>query len=207
MKLYYEGIPNVKIAEQVNMLRSSVHRIVNRELERLSTGKPTREEYIQLLVESRKIMYLDEVSAKFGVSESSISNLTCNHPDAKQFKRRIREYTKKPKPIKQPKPKIMVKSVSESKPTVKKSTSKPKPTIKKKDIKIIDQVDMQKGHAKLQKGETILPNRTPKEQRLVPMYDNKNTIKFIEMDDPRSNEEIRTAWKEEQDKKLKNLSA
>ena len=93
------------------------------------------------------------------------------------------------------------KYTADLRPGKKKKGESPKPPIK------LDQSDMQKGHVKLQKGETILPTRIPKAQRSVPMYDNKNTIKFVDLDDPRSNEEIRSAWKEEQEKKLRSLAS
>lgn len=66
---------------------------------------------------------------------------------------------------------------------------------------------MQKGHVKLRDGDTIHESALKRTMRSVPIYDNKNTIKFVEMDDPRSNEEIRTAWKEEQEKKLRSLAS
>ena len=78
---------------------------------------------------------------------------------------------------------------------------------KNQRVEIKERVPTDKGFAKVKKTEKIFQTKQPKAMRSVPMYDNKNTIKFVELDDPRSNEEIRSAWKEEQDKKLKNLSA
>lgn len=66
---------------------------------------------------------------------------------------------------------------------------------------------MQKGHVKLRGGDTIHESALKGAMRSVPMYDNKNTIKFVDLDDPRSNEEIRSAWKEEQEKKLRSLAS
>lgn len=78
---------------------------------------------------------------------------------------------------------------------------------KTKRIEIKDRVPTEKGYIKLKPKEIILPTRIPKAQRSVPMYDNKNTIKFVDLDDPRSNEEIRSSWKEEQEKKLRSLAS
>ena len=70
-----------------------------------------------------------------------------------------------------------------------------------------DRVPTDRGFAKLKKTEKIFETKQPKAMRSVPMYDNKNTIKFVDLDDPRSNEEIRRAWKEEQEKKLRSLAS
>ena len=67
--------------------------------------------------------------------------------------------------------------------------------------------EMQKGLAKLRDGDTIHESALKGAMRSVPMYDNKNTIKFVELHDPRSYEEIRSAWREEQEKKLRSLAS
>jgi len=67
--------------------------------------------------------------------------------------------------------------------------------------------NLEKGFAKVHGGEKVFETKQPKAMRSVPMYDSKNTIKFVDLDDPRSNEEIRSAWKEEQEKKLRSLAS
>lgn len=174
------------IKEIANLMERSVAgigRILHLEEKRIKEGKPTHEEERRMLFEKVANARLNfspaEVALQFGISLRHVFDLTKGHCNNKVFKRGVPIRTKPRK----------------------------KNVIKKKDILEIDQNKMEKGHAKLQKGETILPNRTPKEQRLVPMYDNKNTIKFIDLDDTRSNEEIRSAWKEEQEKKLRSLAS
>lgn len=78
---------------------------------------------------------------------------------------------------------------------------------KNQRVEIKERVPTDKGFAKVKKTEKVFETKQPKAMRSVPMYDNKNTIKFVELDDPRSNEEIRSAWKEEQDKKLRSLAS
>jgi len=70
----------------------------------------------------------------------------------------------------------------------------------------LDQASMQKGYVKLQKNEKVLPNRVHKPKKSVPMFDSKNTVLFVDMDDLRSPEEIRSEWKIKQELSLKNLA-
>jgi len=201
MSLHKRGYSNAKIAEEINMIRTSIYRIVKRETEREKKGLPTREEYIKSIIEARKVMHLDEVAKKFGLTQSCVSNLTRKHPDTKLFKRRTREYTRKPKSLKEEKPKMTKKSKPKvfPKKEIKKPViipkTKPKKTEAKQIIPAIQSNEMmQKGHVKLQKNETVLPSRIRKAQRSIPIYDSKNTLIFVDEDDPRSNEIIRQEY-------------
>lgn len=191
LKLKAEGISNLEIAKQIGLHPETVKRLLRR---KIPFDRDRIKRIHSQLVIDRLSMPLSEVAKKHNLNPNYISTLTSKHEKSKDFIRMetgVKRGTKKaPKPKK----------------STPKTTTKPKKIVENKDL-ITSLEKMQKGHVKLQKGETILPTRIPKAQRSVPMYDSKNTIKFVDLDDPRSNEEIRSAWKEEQEKKLRSLAS
>ena len=176
------GKSSKEIAEIIGVNRETVKRL----LRNRNPRKNTLMLYNQIAIDRTK-MTANEVASKYGYDVSHIRKITSKHPLSDQFVRPCRGQGKRRSKTYKPLPK--------------------KKEPKYKNIKDDALKVMEKGHVKLQKGETILPTRIPKAQRSVPMYDSKNTIKFVDLDDPRSNEEIRSAWKEEQEKKLRSLAS
>ncbi|SEG75560.1 helix-turn-helix domain-containing protein [Sphingobacterium lactis] len=168
---------------------------VARYAEKISKGMPLKDlsrqtkrlQFIEQIAKERLTLTRIELAKKYGKDPSYLSKLLIGHPLEKDFKQS--DYRKR------------------GSSCVPKATPKPLPKAKEKKDKEQSLEVMQKGHVKLQKGEKIFETKQPKAMRSVPMYDNKNTIKFVELDDPRSNEEIRSAWKEEQEKKLRSLAS
>ncbi|MDM1049491.1 hypothetical protein [Sphingobacterium hotanense] len=143
------------------------------------------------MAKDRLTMSRGEVAEKYGVNQSWVHKLTADHQLASQFKSlRFREH-RKDNPAKE----------------VKKPKLKPKPTKKKKDVSVIDQTGMQKGLVKLKKNETVLPNRIHKPKKSIPMYDSKNTVLFVDIDEPKCPDQIRAEWHEAQNKSFKKFAS
>lgn len=77
---------------------------------------------------------------------------------------------------------------------------------KKDKVEILSQI--QKGHAKPMPNEKVFQTvqRDENQYRLVPMYDAKRTVKLVRKDDPRTNEQIREEWRNQQIQLLKDLA-
>ncbi|MVZ67411.1 hypothetical protein GQF61_16270 [Sphingobacterium sp. DK4209] len=189
MEMHFDGVSKKVIATTLSVHLETVKRVVRRELKRASDGVLTKQETYEQIANDRLTMSLSEVSAKYKIGKRQISEVTKDHP--------LRPRFFKPKPIRRPK---------EHNKEAKKPKLKPKPTKKKKDVVVIDQSVMQKGHVKLQKNEKILPNRVHKPKKSVPMFDSKNTVLFVDIDDLRNPEEIRSEWRIKQELSLKNLA-
>lgn len=125
------------------------------------------------------------------MGDSNVGKLLANHPLSSKF---LGTEVRKDKPIKKA-----------PKPVVKKA--KPKPTLKKKDVVVVGQVDMQKGHVKLQKNEKVFETKKQDFSRSVSMHDSKNTVLFIKASDKRSNEQIRSDWHAKQAEGLRKLAS
>ncbi len=176
------GKSPIEITKETGINYSSVRSIIRRIIgvaDRASSEK--RKMYDQMAID-RLTMTSIEVGIKYGITTRYVNQLLQKHPEKGKFK--------------------MIRQKADPK-----LKSRPNTRIKTKVTEPIDKPSMQKGHFKLQKNEKIFQTKQPKAMRSVPMYDSKNTIKFVELDDPRSNEEIRSAWKESEEKKFKNLSA
>lgn len=193
-RLCDEGVTIHEIAQRTGISRITVARHSARhrrgDLTTTEANEIRQRELANNMAHDRLNMSRGEVAEKYGVNQSWVHKLTANHPLASQFKSlRFREHRKEIKPKETKKPKL-----------------KPKPTKKKKDVVVIDQSVMQKGHVKLQKNEKVLPNRIHKPKKSVPMFDSKNTVLFVDIDDLRSPEDIRSEWRIKQELSLKNLA-
>ena len=135
-----------------------------------------------------------------------------DHPLKKDF---CREIMAKPKPIKQeikvpktPKTKQVEKPVEKPKPLtkqVKKAITKSKTSHKPSKEESLEK--MNKGEVKLKKDEKILSNRVfdRKQQREVKLKDIRNTSVFVNINDPRTDEEIRQHFADRGLKELESL--
>ena len=183
VSLKNQGHSIKEIANLMDRSVSGIGRILHSEEKRIKDGKPTPEEerrmFCEKIANARLNFSPAEVALQFGISLRRVFDLTKGHRNHKVFKRGLPIRTKPRK----------------------------KNVVKKKDVLEIDQMKMEKGFAKVHGGEKIFDTKQPTAMRSVPMYDNKNTIKFVDLDDPRSNEEIRSAWKEEQERKLRSLAS
>ena len=65
--------------------------------------------------------------------------------------------------------------------------------------------NLEKGFAKVHGGEKVFAIKPKVEERPIRVTD--KLVIIVPLDDPRSNEEIRSAWKEEQEKKLRALAS
>ncbi len=67
---------------------------------------------------------------------------------------------------------------------------------------------IQKGHAKQMRNEKVFEpiQRDERDYRLVPMHDAKRTVKMVRKDDPRTNDQIREEWRNQQEQLLKDLA-
>ena len=67
---------------------------------------------------------------------------------------------------------------------------------------------IQKGHAKPMANEKVFQpvQRDESQYRLVPMHDSKRTVKMVHNDDPRTNDQIREEWRNQQEQLLKDLA-
>ncbi len=190
--LYNNGKSYPEISEITGVTRISISRHIANYKKGLpcaiKSKNDRKKDFVERIAKDRLTLSVSETAKKHGISEMYVKVLTLKHPNQANFYNPVRDYSKR-----------------NLNPT--KKLGRPRTVVDNKKSKDASLEVMQKGHVKLQKGETILPTRIPKAQRSVPMYDSKNTIKFVDLDDPRSNEEIRSAWKEEQEKKLRSLAS
>lgn len=190
-----QGLKIHEIVTKTGLSRITVARHVARhrrgELTITEQNALNQKKLADYMAKDRLTMSRGEVAEKYGVNQSWVHKLTADHPLAPQFKSlRFREHRKE-NPAKE----------------VKKPKLKAKPTKKKKDVSVIDQNGMQKGHVKLKKNETVLPNRIHKPKKSIPMYDSKNTVLFVDIDCQKSHEQIRAEWRTKQEQSLKNLAS
>lgn len=65
------------------------------------------------------------------------------------------------------------------------------------------------GHAKVTAKDKVFKSKVfnPSDYRKIKMNDSKNTVRFIRLTDPRTDEEVRAEWKDKQERKLKSLAS
>jgi len=190
LKFDAEGKTNKQISEIINVPVSTVAnnraRLKRGEPLKIELNKIKTQELADKVANMRLTMITRRVSEQLGFSASYINHLVKGHKLEKQFVKYRSSFPMK---------------------DVKKRKLKQKPATKKKDVVIIDQSNMQKGHVKLQKNETVLPNRIHKPKKSIPMYDSKNTVLFVDIDCQKSPEQIRAEWRTKQEQSLKNLAS
>lgn len=158
-------------------------------------------EYLrQRMAEDRMEMCIGDVADKYGRTIRYISSATKDHPDRHLFKRK--KINKKQK-----NPEVKVKKeIRPKKPLIPNNTKKEH---LKKEPKLFRSDGMQKGHVKLKKEEKVIPTRkyTPSEQRAVPLNDGKNTLIFVNINDTRTNDEVRRAFIEKNEREYQSLKS
>lgn len=192
--LILQKVPFPRIMEQTGVSRVTVYRYASA----LSKGEKTKTEInqnarqilIDKMANDRIHMRRFEVAKKYGMCDSNVGKLLANHPLSSKF---LGIEVRRDKPIKKA-----------PKPVVKKA--KPKPTLKKKDVVKVGQIDMQKGHVKLQNNEKVFETKKQDFSRSVSMHDSKNTVLFIKSSDKRSNEQIRKEWLSKSEGELRKVS-
>jgi len=188
------GLSHPKIMEQTGVSRITICRyssaLKKGEKTKREINKEEREILIDKMANDRIHMRRFEVAKKYGMCDSNVGKLLANHPLSSKF---LGIEVRKDKPIKKA-----------PKPVIKKA--KPKPTLKKKDVVTVGQIDMQKGHVKLQKNEKVFETKKQEFARSVSMHDSKNTVLFIKSSDKRSNEQIRKEWLEKREGELRKVS-
>ncbi|GHE35069.1 hypothetical protein [Sphingobacterium griseoflavum] len=182
LELVNQGITNMGISEKTGISYHTVKTIIHKNIgPRNKRRNKDLDKLYSDIANDRLTMTLQEVAAKYGKTTRYIDHTTCRHPLRPQFKSN--------------RPPRKVKKHSDIK--------------RKKDINSIDHSRMEKGEVKLKKNERVFENRTFDKslQRAVSLNDSKKTVVFVKSSDTRSDEEIRSFFRERNDKEIKELSS
>lgn len=186
IELRKSGKKNKEVAEIMGLKYNKVKSLATKHLG--VKRNPPSHVQCEIMANDRLTMTLSQVALKHGVSKRTVGRRTDRSPLKDKFKIHMSSNKNRvPKPI-QAKQKLV-------KPKIVKAP-------KNGNIDLVS-----KGHVKLQKNENKFKtlHRNPSDYRSVSMFDSKNTIKQIRKDDPRTDDQIRSDWKSEQERKLKSL--
>lgn len=188
-RLSKTGMVGKEIAKMVNVCHETVKRI----LRKANSYDPHSVKKLHAnLAEDRLTLPLNEVAAKYNLSASYVSQVT-NLSDLRS------KFVRMKRPLKPKEPAGLNTSLKLKRLRRKKQEAVP--------LKEDALLGIQKGNAKLMKGEKVHPQRKHEPTRSIPMLDSKNTILFVKLTDTRSNDQIRSEWHAKQAEGLRKLAS
>ena len=174
ISLRKQGLINREISERTSVGLGSVKHYVRKHfgvVKRIT--RKDLEKVANEMAKDRLTMTLPQVSTKWQRSIRYVSMMTAKHPLNDQFIGRKKQAQRKPKTIKRKIPKSQA-----------------------KDVIVDGQKYMNKGFVKVLKKEKVFDNRKfdQRNQRAISLGDSKNTVVYVNINDPRSTQEIRQSF-------------
>jgi len=180
VSMHHQGFSNLEISRTTQIVYNTVKTVIRREIYNDKARSAESIDLHEQFARERLHLTAKEVAEAHGMSPRYVRHVTKDHPRKDKFKR--------------------------ARATTGIEKAKPDKLVRKKPVTEIGHDTVYKGFAKLKPNEKVYETREHRPKRAVPIRDIKNTIIFVDQDDPRSNDQIRTEYLARREELIKQLA-